>query len=423
MQMALYNGLLWIGAPVLRRHMKKRLESGKEDPDRFQERLGTASLPRPEGELIWIHAASVGESISALPLIEGLLKSAGDRKVLVTTGTRTSAEIMASRLPDRTLHQYVPIDMKRAVRCFLDHWRPDLAIWIESEIWPNLIVESAERGIPMMMANARITEKSFQIWQKSLGFSRKLLRNFHFCSAQSEDSAARLRELGAHSVECFGNLKFAAEPLPVDPVALATLTKEIAGRPLWLAASTHRGEDEFVLAAHGRLRQKYPDLLTIIVPRHPERGGEVAALAADLGINAAQRSRAGEIETGTGVYVADTIGELGLFYRLAKIVFIGGSLVPTGGQNPLEAARLDCALLHGPHMDNFADVMQSFDEHAASVKVTDEETLAVAVAGYMDDPATRDEMAERASRVVAGGEVTLQKTLEQVEALLSGGAR
>lgn len=423
MQMALYNSLLWIGAPVLRRHMKKRLASGKEDPDRFQERLGHASLPRPEGELIWIHAVSVGESVSALPLIEGLLKASNERTVLVTTGTRTSAEIMASRLPDGALHQFVPIDMKSTVRRFLAHWRPDLAIWMESEIWPNLIVESAARGIPMMMANARITEKSFKIWQKSLGFSQKLLRNFRFCSAQSEESASRLRELGAHSVECFGNLKFAAEPLPADSAALSALTKEIADRPLWLAASTHRGEDELMLAAHGRLLKEYPDLLTIIVPRHPERGGEVAALAADLGIKVAQRSGAGKLDAAIDVYVADTIGELGHFYRLAKIVFIGGSLVPTGGQNPLEAARLDCALLHGPHMDNFADVMQSFDELKASLEVTDDKTLAIAIAGYMKDPALRDEMAERASKVVAGGEETLQKTLNQVEALLSGGGR
>lgn len=423
MQMALYNGLLRIGAPILNRHLKKRLAAGKEDPDRFAERLGTASRPRPEGELIWIHAASVGESVSALPLIDGLLKAASGRYILVTTGTRTSAEIMANRLPERALHQYVPIDKREAVRRFLDHWRPDLAIWMESEIWPNLIVESADRGIAMMMANARITEKSYRTWRKSFGFSQKLLGCFKFCSAQSEETAARLRELGAHSVECFGNLKFAAEPLPVDPAALEKMTILVANRPLWLAASTHRGEEEFILAAHRRLIEAHPDLLTVIVPRHPERGGDVAALAAGQEIATARRSEGSGIDAETQVYIADTIGELGLFYRLAPIVFTGGSLVPMGGQNPLEAARLDCALIHGPHMDNFAGVMQSFEKHAASVTVTDAETLAKAIDELLGDPARREEMSTRAGKVVAKGSETLQKTLTKVEELLKGGGR
>ena len=423
MQMALYNGLLRIGAPILNRHLKKRLAAGKEDPDRFPERLGTASRPRPEGELIWIHAASVGESVSALPLIDGLLNAAPDRNILVTTGTRTSAEIMANRLPMRAFHQYVPIDKKDAVRRFLDHWRPDLAIWMESEIWPNLIVESAGRGIPMMMANARITEKSYQTWRKSFGFSKKLLGCFRFCSAQSEESAARLRDLGASFVECFGNLKFAAEPLPVDPAALENMMATVAARPLWLAASTHRGEEEFILTAHRRLLETYPDLLTLIVPRHPERGAEVAALAGEQGIEVVQRSDGTKIDAGTQVYIADTIGELGLFYRLSKIAYVGGSLVPTGGQNPLEAARLDCALLHGPYMDNFADVMQSFEEQSASLIVTDAETLADSVANLMGEPARRDELATRAGKVVAGGAETLHKTLVRIEDLLAGGAQ
>lgn len=423
MQMALYNGLLWIGAPILNRHLNKRLAMGKEDPERFPERLGNASHARPEGQFIWIHAASVGESVSALSLIDGLLKASPERHILVTTGTRTSAEIMASRLPDRAIHQYVPIDKKDAVQRFLDHWRPDMAIWMESEIWPNLIVESADRGIPMMMANARITEKSYQTWRKSFGFSKKLLGCFRFCSAQSEESALRLRDLGAHSVECFGNLKFSAEPLPVDRDALLSMTAATASRSLWLAASTHKGEEEFILAAHLQLLEAYPDLLTLIVPRHPERGEEIAALAAEQGIEAMRRSEGEKIGTKTQVYIADTIGELGLFYRLSKIVYIGGTLVPTGGQNPLEAARLDCALLHGPHMDNFTDVMQSFDEHDASLTVTDAETLAKSVGDLIGDPALRTEMIIRAGKVVAGGTETLQKTLVRIEDLLAGGVQ
>ena len=419
MQLALYNGLLYLGGPLLRRHLKKRLASGKEDPDRFQERMGHAALPRPEGPLIWIHAASVGESVSALTLIHGLLEKVPERHVLVTTGTRTSAAIMTARLPAGAVHQYVPLDMKRAVCRFLDHWRPDLAIWMESEIWPNLIMQSGKRHIPMIMVNARITEKSFEVWRKSFGLSRTLLRNFDFCSAQSELSADRLRQLGASPVECLGNLKFAAEPLPVDTTALEIVQKAVGGRPLWLAASTHRGEEAHILTAHQQLSEKRPNILTLIAPRHPERGKEIAALLAEAGLTAARRSLGDEMTDETAVYVADTIGELGLFYRLSEIVFIGGSLVPNGGQNPLEAARLGCALLHGPHMDNFADVMTVFSDFDAAMEVDDAAALAEAVAHLVGQPAERDEMAARAAKVVATGQETLTRTLAAIEGLLA----
>ncbi|MAZ03851.1 MAG: 3-deoxy-D-manno-octulosonic acid transferase [Sneathiella sp.] len=419
MQLALYNSLLFLGGPLLRRHLKKRLALGKEDPQRFQERLGHPGLPRPEGQLIWIHAASVGESVSALALIDGLLAKEPARHVLVTTGTRTSAEIMIARLPAGAFHQYVPLDMKQAVCRFLDHWRPDLAIWMESEIWPNLIMQSGKRHIPMMMVNARITEKSFEVWRKSFGLSRKLLRNFDFCSAQSDLSADRLRQLGASPVECLGNLKFAAEPLPVDTDALEIMQNAVNGRPLWLAASTHRGEEAHILAAHQQLSARWPDLLTLIVPRHPERGEEIAALFVEAGLTAARRSLGEGMTEETAIYVADTIGELGLFYRLSGIVFIGGSLVPNGGQNPLEAARLDCALLHGPHMDNFADVMAAFSDFDAATEVDDAAALAEVVTHLVGQPAERDEMAARAAKVVATGQETLTRSLSAIEGLLA----
>ena len=421
MHMALYNGLLWIASPVLTRHMEKRLAVGKEDPARFEERFGVASRTRPDGELVWIHAASVGEAVSALALVGGLLGCAPERHILVTTGTRTSAEIMAARLPERAFHQFIPIDKKAAVNRFLDHWKPDLAIWMESEIWPNLIFETAARNIPMMLANARITEKSYDLWRKSLGFSKKLLCAFRYCSAQSEISAERLRALGADPVECVGNLKFSADPLPVDEDALNSMSAALKGRPLWLAASTHRGEEEYIFAAHERLRADIPDILTIIVPRHPERGRDVAELAAAKNIKTARRSAAEEMTAETGVYVADTIGELGLFYRLAGIVFIGGSLIANGGQNPLEAARLDCAILYGPHMKNFADVVEEFQRFDAAREVRDAAELAKEVADYLGHPATRDDMAARAAEVVNTGKLTLQKNLERIEGLLKAG--
>lgn len=403
MYMALYNGALYLASPVISRHMNKRLQSGKEDIARYSERLGTPSVARPEGEVIWIHAASVGEAISALSLVDGLLESSLDRHVLVTTGTRTSAEIMRERLPARAFHQYVPIDKKDYVARFLDYWRPDIGLWMESEIWPNLIRETAARGIPSMLVNARITDKSFKNWRRLGGFSKLLFGSFDGCTAQSEIYAERLRALGARDVEYLGNLKFAADPLPVDERALSILSEATEGRHLWLAASTHPGEDELIIEAHKILAQIMSNLLTVIVPRHPERGSDVTEMVSRLGCTAAQRSRGDKITPATDIYLADTIGELGLFYRLVDVVFIGGSLVEKGGQNPMEAARLDCAILYGPHMENFSEIAEEFRAESGAVEVKTSSDLSKTVETYLSNRTKREIIAEKAMNVAAKG--------------------
>ena len=413
--MSLYNGVLCLASPVISRHMNKRLQSGKEDMARFGERLGTPSLARPEGELIWIHAASVGEAISALSLVDGLLESTPDRHVLVTTGTRTSAEIMRERLPARAFHQYVPVDKKDYVGRFLDYWRPDAGLWMESEIWPNLIRETAARQIPSMLVNARITEKSFKNWKRFGGLSRLLFGSFDGCTAQSEISAERLRILGARDVDYLGNLKFVADPLPVDLDALSVLSDATDGRQLWLAASTHPGEDEQIIEVHKILSQVMPDLLTIVVPRHPERGSEITDLALRLGYNAVRRSGGAKVTSSTDIYVADTMGELGLFYRLVDVVFIGGSLVEKGGQNPMEAARLDCAILHGPHMDNFSEVAEEFKTESGAINVKNAPDLAKAVATYLSNRAKREKIAKSAKNVATKGNAICAAIVAKVD--------
>ena len=418
MHMALYNSALWMASPFITRLLDKRLAAGKEDAARFDERLGLSSRPRPEGQLVWLHAASVGEAVSALSLIAALLKGHEDRSFLVTTGTRTSAEIMRRRLPERAFHQYIPVDKALYVRRFLDHWQPDLAIWMESEIWPNLIWETSRRHVPMMLVNARITEKSYDLWRKSFGFSRKLLGAFDYCSAQNEVSAERLQNLGARQVEYLGNLKFAANPLPLDEQKRTELDGQISGRKVWLAASTHPGEESIVIDAHKILRQVMPDLLTIIVPRHPERGAEVLSALEGEDIVGALRSISQDITAETGVYVADTIGELGLFYRSCGIVFIGGSLVEKGGQNPIEAAQLDCAILQGPHIENFSEVIAVFKDGDAIVEVRDTAELATSVATYLASPQKRDTMAKRAAAVVARGDTILSRLTDRIEQML-----
>ncbi len=411
----LYRGLTLVAAPLIDLYLRRRRAAGKEDAARFGERLGHASAARPEGPLVWLHAASVGEAISILPLIERVLAHRGDAHALVTTGTVTSARLMGERLGERSLHQYVPVDRPDAVRRFLDHWRPDLALWTESELWPNLVGETQARGIPCVLVNARMSERSFARWRRLRGLIAPLLAGFALCLAQNESEAERLRALGATTVRAPGNLKSAAAALPADDGALARLRDATAGRPLWLAASTHAGEEAIAGAVHSALAPAHAGLLTVIVPRHPGRGGEVAGELASAGLAVAQRSKAEEIASTTDVYLADTLGELGLFYRLCDIVFVGGSLVAHGGHNPLEPARLGCALVYGPHMFNFKADVAAFAAADAAEVVADADALAKAVAALLDDPALGARRAA-AARLVADAEA---RVLDIVEAALA----
>ena len=285
--LALYRGLTAIAAPFIDFYLSRRLARGKEDPSRLTERRGVASRERPDGPLIWLHAASVGEAQSALALIRRILDSHAGLHVLVTTGTVTSAQLLADRLPPRSFHQFVPVDRLSWVRRFLDYWRPDLSLWMESDLWPNLLSETVNRGLPAVLVNGRMSSRSYNRWRRVSGFARRLIRGFSLCLAQTEEQAERLRALGADQVKCVGNLKFSAAPLPGDEDDLRVLRDAIGDRPIWLAASTHPGEEAMVADVHDRLAARYPNLLTLIVPRHPSRGADVARipLSPDLRID------------------------------------------------------------------------------------------------------------------------------------------
>jgi len=377
---ALYRAGTELLGPAIELWLKRRLARGKEDPARLPERLGRPGRARPPGRLIWLHAASVGEAMSVLPLIDRLLAARADASVLLTTGTVTSARLMAARLPARAFHQFVPVDRPSAVRRFLDHWRPDLALFVESELWPNLVGETAKRGRPMALVNARLSERSFRRWRRFGWLVRPLLGAFRLTLAQSEADAERLGALGAPEVRCLGNLKSAGLPLGADEAALAELRLAVGARPRWLAASTHPGEEAIAADVHRRLAGRFPGLLTAIAPRHPERGPE---LARTLGLAVGRRA-AGE-PPGADAYLADTLGEMGLLFRLCPVVFVGGSLVPHGGQNPLEPARLGCAVLFGPHMRNFAEAEARLLA-AGAERVADGAALAEAVGRLLADP-------------------------------------
>ncbi|MCK6449650.1 MAG: 3-deoxy-D-manno-octulosonic acid transferase [Alphaproteobacteria bacterium] len=413
MALGLYRGLTTAAEPLIRYYLARRCEAGKEDPDRLNERFGEASCARPSGALAWVHGASVGEAVSALALIDRMLAERPRLNVLVTTGTVTSARLLAKRLPRRAFHQYVPVDHAGWIHRFLDHWRPDLALWMESELWPNLIRGIAAAGTPLVLLNGRMSEASYRRWLRLPFLIRPLLGSFALCLGQDDAQTERLAALGARCTRMVGNLKYAAAPLPADAAELERLRLVIAGRPVWLAASTHPGEERIVADAHRAVAARHPDLLTIIAPRHADRGTAVAQELIDAGLRVACRS-AREDPAGRGIYLADTMGELGLFYRLAGIAFVGGSLVPHGGHNPLEPALLGAAVLSGPHTRNFAAVFDEMRAAQAVGEVTDAVALAAAVGALLDDPARRRALAAAAEGVAVARAGVLDAVMDEI---------
>ncbi|MEQ9529391.1 MAG: glycosyltransferase N-terminal domain-containing protein [Parvibaculaceae bacterium] len=413
-----YRAMTRALAPIVPLLLGRREARGKEDPLRRGERFGQASLPRPSGLLVWIHAASVGESLSVLPLAERLLAAVPGLRILVTTGTVTSAKLMAERLPEGAFHQFVPLDHPGYCARFLDHWRPDLGVWVESEFWPNLIVEADRRGLPLALVNARITERSFRSWQRAPRFIAGLLARFRLLMAQDAASAARLRALGAGDVSEPGNLKHDAAPLPHDAPALAALRAGIGARPLWLASNTHDGEERAAADAHRALAARYPDLLTVIVPRHPARGTAIAHDLGTMGLTVARRSADEPVSPSTAIYLGDTLGEMGLFYSLADIVFLGGTLDDTGGHNPFEAAHLGCAIVAGPGDFNFAESYADFEREGAMRRIAGADELADAVGLLLGSEAERRRMAAAAQAIVRAGSGATARTADALAALL-----
>jgi len=388
MMLRLYATATSLAAPILRRMLRARAARGKEIAARLPEREGLTALPRPPGRLVWVHAASVGETMSVLPVLREL---ASQVPVLLTTGTVTSAKLAAERLPAGALHQFVPLDVPAWVNRFLDHWRPAAAVFVESEIWPNLLRGCDARGIKRVLLNGRISARSTSNWRHVPGLARRLLGGFAAIHAQSAGDAANFRTLGAPNVLEWGNLKFFAAPLPVDDAALVALKAQIPG-PVWLAASTHPGEEAIIGTAHDTLAAAYPELVTIIAPRHPERGAEVTALCG----NAPRRSL-GEAPVAGRIYVADTLGELGLLFRLAPFAFIGNSLAGFGGHNIIEPALLARPAITGPHNENFAEAAERLAAAGALVQVEDAGGLAEAVRAWLAAPEAAREAGERAA--------------------------
>jgi 3-deoxy-D-manno-octulosonic-acid transferase len=413
--LGLYLALSRRAGSVARRLLRRRAAQGKEDPSRLPERMGLAGAPRPEGRLAWFHAASVGEAASLLELLRRVETGRPDLTCLVTTVTVTSAQLLAARLPARAIHQFAPLDVAPWVERFLDHWRPDLAVWTESELWPAALAATHRRGAPMLLINARISAKSYKRWRWAGGMARALLRRFDRILAQDDLAAEHFARLGAAPgrIEVTGSLKEGAAPLGHDEAERVRVARALAGRPVWLAASTHPGEEEVVLAAHARARRALPMLALILAPRHPVRGDGLAEMLRARGLVVAQRSRGEPVTPDTDVYLADTLGEMGLWYRVAAVSFVGGSLVEVGGHNPFEPALLGSAILHGPHVRNFADGYGRLGAAQAAALVRDESELASALTATLAPDRAAAMAAAAWDAMSAGAEVT-DRVLEVV---------
>jgi 3-deoxy-D-manno-octulosonic-acid transferase len=413
-----YRAFTRLAAPFTPLLLGWRTRRGKEERERRSERYGLASAPRPKGFLVWFHAASVGELNAALPVIEAIAAERPDVRLLLTTATVTSAGLAQARLPRSVVHQYVPFDNQSFVQRFLGHWRPDLAILVESEIWPNLVLETKALDIPLLLINGRMSLSSYKRWRRRPGLSRPLFSAFDLVLAQNDSLAERFAQLGVPRTLDVGNLKADAPPPPVDLAGRRKLDSALQGRSVWLAASTHPGEDEIVAAAHRKMKLSRPDLLTIIVPRHPERGKLVADQLKATNFTVVRRSEGQLPGPETEIYVADTIGELGLFYALSPVAFVGGSIADKGGQNPVEPVKLGAAVLTGPNWQNFRDSYTELLRAGGCKQVADAASLAEAALDLLDDANARRAMTDRASRIIAGMGGALPRTLAELEAYL-----
>src|SRR5205823_9189524 len=416
MTLRVYRKLSFAVVPLAPALIKRRLKLGKEDPARIGERRGLSDDVRPRGPLVWVHGASVGEVLAAAAVIEKLREA--NLRVLLTSGTVTSAAIVARRFPPDVIHQYVPYDSPRFVARFLDHWRPSLALFIESDLWPNLILSSAARRLPMVLINGRMSHRSFPRWRRVAGTISALLGRFDVCLAQSHVDAERFAALGSRNVIITGNLKLDVPAPPADSAKLERLMAVTRGRPVIVAASTHPGEEDILIEAYRALAGFFPSLLSVIVPRHPARGKAIAREIAASGLHVALRSREELPTATTEIYVADAMGELGLFYRLAPIVFMGGSLVEHGGQNPIEAIKLGASIVHGPHVFNFTDVYEALDNAGGARLADTPEALVKQFGQMLADPRAREAVLTASERVVGQLGGALERTLSALEPYL-----
>jgi len=396
--------------------LSRRVKAGKEDAARLDERYGRTGLTRPSGTLIWLHGASVGETKMMLPLIKRLYAADPSRSFLITSGTMTSAELLQAQLPDYAVHQYLPFDAPQFVARFLEHWRPDLAIWMESEIWPNLIFKTKAVSIPMALINARMNEKSLQGWRKRKVFAKEVFTCFDTILPADHITAAGLSDFVGQSLKSVGNLKYDAPTLTYDTEERAALKSALGNRPIWVAASIHAEEMEQVIQAHQALQRK---AALILAPRHPSEAASRMIVADHPQITFTQRSKNQTPNTTTDIYLFDTFGEMGLAFSLGDLALVGGSLTPElMGHNPLEPIRLGIPTVTGPHFASFAEIYEPYIEKQAVIAIEAVGDLPQIIGDMLTSPQKRQDMSDRASALLGTMTGSLDMTIESLEALL-----
>jgi 3-deoxy-D-manno-octulosonic-acid transferase len=402
MSLLLYRVLTFLAKPVARPLLFIRAMRGRESRDRRRraERLGIPSVPRPRGRVFWFNAVSVGEGNSIMPIVDFVLEEYPDAHALVTTTTVAGAENMAAKLAGRrAFHQFLPLDRRAYAERFFSYWRPAAGFFADSDFWPNILLSASARSVPLIILNGRVSDRSYARWMRHRGMSRRLMGAFVYALAKSDDDAGKLSGMGVMKTDCVGNLKYAAPALSCDPGGLAEFSSRAGGRARWVAAVTHPGEDEIILRAHRAIREKFKDALLIIAPRHPERGAKVLALARKSGFSAALESSRELVTGNTDVWIADILGGLGLYYAFSDIVFVGGSLLDNlDGHNPMEAARLESAILSGPNVASFTETYDILKRDGAVTIVSDEYELAREAISLMSDPRKLAEIRGRAFR-------------------------
>ncbi len=414
----IYSLLLYLLVPWVLTRLAWRGLQNRGYWRRWGERFGF--VPRLQGPVIWLHAVSVGEVRASAPLVKALNRDYPGYTILITTMTPTGAATVSELFGDSVAHCYVPYDLPTSVWRFLNRTRPRLALIMETEIWPNLFHQCRKRNIPLVLANVRMSEKSARGYRRFAGFTRATLANVSRVGVQTESDAERMHALGAAQVEVTGSIKFEMD-VPADLVAKAAVLRSGFGeRPVWVAASTRVGEEEQVLDAFARLRERIPRLLLVLVPRHPERFDTVAKLCHQRGFRIERRSEHKDgVAPDTAILLGDTMGEMLLFHAAADVSYIGGSLVPLGGQNLLEAAAVGTPAVFGPHMFNFSDISRMALERGAGRQVQDAAELTSAVAGYVENPAVRNAAGEAGQRMVAENRGALARTLALVRQALT----
>lgn len=404
--------------PAAYRGVCRKLAAHGTPPDRWPERLGHATEPRPAGPLVWFHAASVGESVSVLRLIRHWGEARPDLQFLLTSGTATSADVVMARLPPRTRHQFAPLDTHAAMRRFLRHWRPSAAIFVESELWPQMLEDTHAAGIPLALLNARLSDTSARNWNRAPRTARHLMGHFRLIHCQDARTVSHLHALGLEQARQGQNLKSLSGALPFDDATRHAFETSIGARPLWLAASTHPGEEEIMLAAHAHVLRHHPDALVILVPRHPDRGPALERMIAGADLAGARRAGGGQIDAGTQVYLADTLGETGLWYALCPITCLGGSFTPVGGHTPFEPAYAGSAILHGPLYANFAETYPALDAAGGAREVAKAGDLGPALVTLLGDPRRLDAMRNKARAFATAQDDVLDTLTRDLSALL-----